>query len=166
MRQSRLSAYGLGIALLAKGNEHLVKLILLSPEPTLTRKIKEAILSTEISRRYTKEQILELYLNQIYYGNLAYGIDAAAHTYFNKEAKDLTLGEASMLAGLPQLPAAYDPYTNRDAAEKRQAVVLSLVLSLGPRVEQCMQLGFQVGFAFDCPPHVPTAFPSPTSVTP
>ena len=111
--------------------QQLVKMVFLSPEQTLTRKVKEAILSTEVSRQYSKEEILELYLNQIYYGNLAYGIDAAAHTYFNKEASELTLGEASLLAGLPQLPAAYDPYTNREAAEARQAVVLSLMVENG-----------------------------------
>ena len=111
--------------------QQLVKMVYLSPEYSLTRKIKEAILSTEISRRYSKEDILELYLNEIYYGNLAYGIDAAAHTYFNKEARDLTLGEASMLAGLPQLPASYDPYTQGNAWQKRQSVVLSLMVENG-----------------------------------
>jgi membrane peptidoglycan carboxypeptidase len=111
--------------------QQLVKMVYLSPEYSLTRKLKEAILSTEISRRFSKEEILELYLNEINYGNLAYGIDAAAHTYFGKDADELTLGEASMLAGLPQLPAAYDPYTKRDAAKKRQAVVLSLMVENG-----------------------------------
>jgi 1A family penicillin-binding protein len=111
--------------------QQLVKMLFLTPEQTLTRKIKEAILSAEVSRQYPKEKILELYLNELYYGNLAYGIDAAAHTYFNKDAKELTLAEASLLAGLPQLPAAYDPYTNSEAAYKRQAVVLALMVENG-----------------------------------
>jgi 1A family penicillin-binding protein len=111
--------------------QQLVKMVFLSPEQTLTRKVKEAILSTEVSRKFSKEQILELYLNQVYYGNLAYGIDAAAHTYFNKDADELTLAEASLLAGLPQLPASYDPYTKSEAAKKRQAVVLSLMVESG-----------------------------------
>ena len=74
-------------------------------ERTVDRKLREIILSAEISRRYTKDQVLELYLNEIYYGNLAYGIEAAAQTYFKKDAASLTLGEATFLAGLPQAPA-------------------------------------------------------------
>ncbi len=107
--------------------QQLVKLAFLSPDRTLKRKVKEAILAQEISRRYSKDTILELYLNEIYYGNLAYGIEAAAETYFGKHASDLTLGEASLLAGLPQAPAYYDPYTNWDAARKRQKTVLRLM---------------------------------------
>ncbi|PJF45370.1 MAG: penicillin-binding protein, partial [Candidatus Thermofonsia Clade 3 bacterium] len=79
--------------------QQLVKRVLLSPERTVTRKIKEAILAAEITRRYDKDEILELYLNEVYYGNLAYGIDAAAETYFGKDAADLTLAEAALLAG-------------------------------------------------------------------
>jgi membrane peptidoglycan carboxypeptidase len=74
------------------------------------RKITEIILAEELSRRYTKEEILELYLNEIYYGNLAYGIEAAANTYFDRSANALTLAQSALLAGLPQLPSAYDPY--------------------------------------------------------
>ena len=94
--------------------QQLVKRVLLSADRTATRKIQEAILAAEITRRYSKEDILELYLNEVYYGNLAYGIDAAAETYFGKEVGDLSLAEASLLAGLPQLPAYYDPYTHPD----------------------------------------------------
>ncbi len=108
--------------------QQLVKMVFLSPEQTLTRKLKEAILSAEISRRYTKEQILAIYLNELYYGNFAYGVDAAAETYFHKSVTDLTLAEASLLAGLPQLPAYYDPYTHPDRAKQRQAVVLGLMV--------------------------------------
>jgi hypothetical protein len=87
----------------------------------LSRKIKEAILAVEINRQYSKQQILEIYLNQIYYGNLAYGIEAAAQTYFGKSAQDPSLAEASMLAGLPQSPAIR-PYTNPEGAKNRQTV--------------------------------------------
>lgn len=111
--------------------QQLVKMVFLSPERTATRKIKEAILASEISRRYSKEQILEIYLNELYYGNLSYGVAAAARTYFDKDVKDLTLAEASLLAGLPQLPAYYDPYTHPDRAKDRQAVVLGLMLENG-----------------------------------
>lgn len=111
--------------------QQLVKMVFLSAEQTITRKVKEAILASEISRRYTKEQILEIYLNELFYGNLSYGAAAAAQTYFNKNVADLTLAEASLLAGLPQLPAYYDPYTHPDRAKERQAVVLELMIESG-----------------------------------
>lgn len=108
--------------------QQLVKMLFLSPERSITRKIKEAVLSAEISREYPKEKILEIYLNEINYGNLAYGAEAAAETYFNKDVADLSLAEASLLAGLPQAPAYYDPYANPDRAKERQAVVLALMV--------------------------------------
>jgi len=111
--------------------QQLVKSIFLSPEQTFTRKIQEAVLAQEITRRYTKNQILEIYLNEIYYGNMAYGIEAAAETYFGKSARGLTLAEASLLAGLPQSPSIYDPYTNLEAAKARQTVVLRLMAKEG-----------------------------------
>jgi 1A family penicillin-binding protein len=111
--------------------QQLVKMVFLSPERTITRKVKEAILSAEISRRYSKEQILEIYLNELYYGNFAYGADAAAETYFSKDVADLTLAEAALLAGLPQLPAYYDPYIHPERAKERQGVVLGLMVEQG-----------------------------------
>lgn len=112
-------------------SQQLAKLVFLSPERTLTRKVKEAIMAAEITRRYPKDIILETYLNEIYYGNLAYGIEAASRLYFNKPAKELTLGEAALLAGLPQAPAAYDPLQNPEAAKNRQAQVLRLMVEKG-----------------------------------
>ncbi|MBK8047119.1 MAG: PBP1A family penicillin-binding protein [Anaerolineales bacterium] len=111
--------------------QQLVKRVMLSPEQTITRKVKEAILAAEITRRYSKDEILELYLNEVYYGNLSYGIDAAAETYFGKEVADLTLGQSALLAGLPQAPAYYDPYTHPDRARERQGVVLGLMVEAG-----------------------------------
>lgn len=108
--------------------QQLVKNTLLTSEPSIERKIREAMLAYEVTRRYSKDQILELYFNQIYYGNLAYGIEAAAETYFNKRAEDLNLGEASLLAGLPQAPALYDPCNNEKATLGRQRVVLNLMV--------------------------------------
>ena len=105
--------------------QQLAKNTMLSPEPTAERKIKEAFLAIEVTRRYSKDKILEMYLNEIYYGNLAYGVEAAALTYFGKSARELSLAEASFLAGLPQAPAAYDPYTNLEGAKERQAYVLT-----------------------------------------
>ena len=111
--------------------QQLARSVLLSPEErfeqSFWRKVKEAVLAVEINRRYTKDQILEIYLNQIYYGNFAYGIEAAAQTYFGKSAKDLTLPEAAMLAGLPQAAPLHDPYTNPADAKARQATVLDLM---------------------------------------
>jgi 1A family penicillin-binding protein len=115
--------------------QQLARNVFLSPqertEQSLLRKVKEAVLAVEINRRYSKEEILEIYLNQIYYGNLAYGIEAAAQTYFGKPAKELTLAEAAMLAGLPQSPALHDPYVNLAGAKARQAVVLDLMVESG-----------------------------------
>jgi len=108
--------------------QQLVKLVFLSPERTLERKLKEAVLAAEVSRRYPKDTILELYLNEIHYGNLAYGAEAAAQTYFGKPAADLSLAEASFLAGIPQAPARYDPYTNFAMCKARQETVLGLIL--------------------------------------
>jgi len=91
------------------------------------RKMREAILAFRLTRHVGKDKILELYLNQVYYGNLAYGVEAAARTYFDKSARDLDLAEASLLAGLPQSPATYDPLANLPAAKQRQRTVLSLM---------------------------------------
>ncbi len=143
-------------------SQQLARNVLLSPEErteqTLSRKIKEAVLALEINRRYSKEQILEIYLNQIYYGNLAYGIEAAAQTYFNKTAGDLTLPEAAMLAGLPQAPALHDPYVNPDGATARQAVVLGLMVEAGAISQADAQAArmavlqfHELGFAFRAP---------------
>ena len=114
--------------------QQLARALLLSQEErsqrTVSRKAREIILAAEITRRYTKDEILELYLNEIYYGNLAYGAEAAAETYFGKSAKDLTLGEAAFLAGLPQSPAVYDIYTNPDVTLVRQQQVLVLMFDL------------------------------------
>ena len=100
-------------------------------ERTFRRKVREIILAAEMANTYPKDTILEIYLNEIYYGNLAYGIEAAAETYFDKSAADLTLAEASLLAGLPQAPALWDPYTAPQLALGRQSEVLSLMASQG-----------------------------------
>jgi 1A family penicillin-binding protein len=112
--------------------QQLARSILLSPseraQQNYFRKAREIILAAEITRRYTKDQILELYLNQIYYGNLSYGIEAAAETYFGTTSDKLTLAQAAFIAGLPQSPAVYDIYTNRDATLARNQQVLSLMV--------------------------------------
>src|SRR5690606_18051648 len=94
-------------------------------ERSLERKLREAIVATQFTQAYSKEEILEMYFNSIYYGNRAYGIDAAARAYFDKEPAELTLPEAALLAGLPQAPSAYDPTVNLAAAKARQRYVLN-----------------------------------------
>jgi 1A family penicillin-binding protein len=111
--------------------QQLVKNTLLSPEQTPDRKIKEAILAWEVSRRYSKDRILELYLNEVYYGNLAYGVEAAAQTYFGRSVGQLDLAELTFIAGLPQAPSGYDPYVNPAAARARQDYVLEQMVRHG-----------------------------------
>jgi penicillin-binding protein 1C len=100
-------------------------------ERTYTRKLREAAMAVRFTRRYTKEQILEMYLNNVYYGNRSYGIDAASQSYFNKFAWELSLAEAAMLAGLPQAPSLYDPTQNYELAKARQRYVLDRMVELG-----------------------------------
>ncbi len=112
--------------------QQLTRNLLLGPEEasrrTAKRKIREILLAAEVTRRYTKDEILELYLNQWNYGNLAYGVEAASQTYFATSADKLTLAQASFLAGLSQAPSVYDIYTNREATLNRQRQVLTLMV--------------------------------------
>jgi penicillin-binding protein 1C len=112
--------------------QQLARNLLFTPEErnqiSYQRKIREAILATEITRLYSKSEILELYLNENNYGNLAYGVEAAAETYFGTTADKLTLAQAAFLAGLPQAPYVYDVYTNRDVTLARTEQVLSLIV--------------------------------------
>lgn len=89
------------------------------------------MLALQLTRRYSRDEILALYLNQTYYGNLAYGIEAASRAYFGKGAADLTLAECAMLAGLPQAPSLTNPLTDPEAAKARQRVVLDLMTRQG-----------------------------------
>lgn len=111
--------------------QQLARNLLFTPEErslrSYDRKLREAILASELTRVYTKDEILELYLNENYYGNLAYGVEAASQTYFGISADKLTLAQASFLAGLPQAPAVYDVYTNRELTLNRQQAVLELM---------------------------------------
>src|SRR5438093_266002 len=95
--------------------QQYVKNVLLDPKKTVHRKVREAVMAMQIDRTHTKEAILEGYLNRIYFGNGAYGVQAAAQLYFNKPASALTLAEGALLAGLIQAPENYDPFTAQDA---------------------------------------------------
>lgn len=111
--------------------QQLVKTALLTPERTLSRKIKEVILAIWTEKIYSKEQILEMYFNQVPYGGSSYGIEEASKTYFGKKAKDLTIEEAALLAGLPQAPSLYSPYINPEIALKRRNEVLTSMKNQG-----------------------------------
>ncbi|MBN1200911.1 MAG: PBP1A family penicillin-binding protein [Anaerolineae bacterium] len=100
-------------------------------ERTLQRKLRESVLALRLNQHYSRDKILEIYLNQTYYGNMAYGVAAASRAYFGKSAADLTLAECAMLAGLPQAPGQYDPLTNPETAKDRQRVVLDLMVKHG-----------------------------------
>jgi len=111
--------------------QQVVKSLLLSPEKSFARKIREAILAYRIEKYLTKEEILFLYLNQIYLGHGAYGVVAAAEGYFAKAIEDLNLAESAVLAGLPQAPSKYSPYQNPQQAKKRQVYILNRMAEEG-----------------------------------
>jgi len=116
--------------------QQLIKTRLLGDDPTFTRKIKEAILALEATRTFSKKQILEMYFNQIYYGNQAYGLKAAAATYFGvADLSQLTLGQMALLAGLPQAPSEFDPIQNMVGAKARRALVLDAMVDNGYATE-------------------------------
>lgn len=105
--------------------QQLIKNLFLSSDRTLARKLEEVALALDLELRYSKPQILEMYLNTIYFGENAYGISRAAAVYFNKSADKLTLAEAALLAGLPNAPSIYSPYVDWNAAKRRQSIVLA-----------------------------------------
>lgn len=111
--------------------QQITKSLLLTPERSYTRKIREAILAYRIDKTFTKDEILFLYLNQIYLGHGAYGIEAASENYFGKSAKDMNLAECAMLAGLPQAPSRYSPFRFPDRAKQRQIYVLNRMVFNG-----------------------------------
>jgi penicillin-binding protein 1A len=111
--------------------QQMVKGLLLSPERTYTRKLREMILARRIEQRFTKQEILYLYLNQIYFGHGAYGIGEAARTYYGKSVGELSLSEAAQLAGMPKAPSKYSPFSRPKRAEQRRRYVLDRMLEDG-----------------------------------
>ena len=111
--------------------QQLSKTLFLTPRKTLVRKLKEAILAFQLERRYTKDEILELYLNQVYFGSGAYGVESAAKIFFGKSAKDLTLAECALVAGMPKSPSRYSPLVNPDLALTRRNTVLQQMRDTG-----------------------------------
>jgi penicillin-binding protein 1A len=111
--------------------QQLAKVLFLTPDKSLERKLKEAFLALEMERRYSKERILEMYLNQVYFGHGAYGVEAAARTYFGKSVTDLSLAESALLAGLPRAPSISSPFYRPAVARRRRAHVLNRMLEAG-----------------------------------
>ena len=107
--------------------QQLAKNLFLSSDRTYTRKIKELFLAMKLEKLYTKDEILEMYINVVFYGSDAYGIQAASHTYYHKKASELSREECAMLAGLLQAPSIYNPRANPALAAERQKTVLSLM---------------------------------------
>lgn len=135
--------------------QQLARLVFLSraeqESRTITRKLREMALALELTQVYSKDQILEMYLNEVYFGNLAYGAEAAAQTYFGKPARELDLAESALLAGMIQSPAAYDPYVNPAAAAARQRVVLDLMVKTGVISADAAQLAANETLRFKSP---------------
>jgi len=111
--------------------QQVAKNLFLTPEQTLGRKVQEALLALWLEQNYSKEEILELYMNRVYFGAGATGIEAAAQTYFGVSARNLSLGQAAMLVGLLPAPSAYNPKTNPERAKERQRIVLNLMAQEG-----------------------------------
>ncbi|MBZ0156848.1 MAG: PBP1A family penicillin-binding protein, partial [Alphaproteobacteria bacterium] len=111
--------------------QQLTKMLFLKPEKSVARKIKETIISAQIEKRYTKDEILGMYLNKTYFGARAYGIEAAAQTYFGKSLHDLSLGEIAMIAGLQKAPSHYSPFKNPEKTLFRRQLVLKKMLQSG-----------------------------------
>src|SRR5580658_9505120 len=109
--------------------QQLARRLFLNDEVSISRKVQEALLAMEIERYYTKDEILERYLNLIYLGSGAYGVEAASHTYFGETAEHLTLAQAAILAGLPAAPSDYSPYVNLKRSRERQEHVLERMVS-------------------------------------
>jgi penicillin-binding protein 1A len=111
--------------------QQLTKVLFLTPDKSLERKLKEAVLALELERRYSKDRILEMYLNQVYFGHGSYGVEAAARTYFGKSASELNVRESALIAGLPRAPTNYSPFERGDAAKRRREVVLRRMVDYG-----------------------------------
>jgi 1A family penicillin-binding protein len=119
--------------------QQLAKILFLKPERTYTRKFNEALLALQIEKRYSKDEILNIYLNQVYLGSGAYGVEAASRIYFGKSVEDLTIGEAAMLAGLPQAPSRYSPLVSLEAAKARRRHSLKRMLAEGHITQEQMR---------------------------
>ncbi len=111
--------------------QQLAKVLFLTPDRSFDRKVKEALLALELERRYSKDRLLEIYLNQIYLGHGAYGVEAAARTFFGSSVQELSLPQVALLAALPRAPGNYSPFEHPDVARRRRAYVLNRMVEQG-----------------------------------
>ncbi|CAM3411971.1 transglycosylase domain-containing protein [Marinicrinis lubricantis] len=128
--------------------QQLARNLYLNHEKSWTRKFKEAMYSLQLEMKYSKEEILEMYLNEVYYGHSLYGVQTAAQAYYGKDASELSLAESALLAGVPKGPAYYSPYLNKENAIERQHVILQKMVDLGyiTKQEQQQALDEQLEF--------------------
>ncbi|WP_068784405.1 transglycosylase domain-containing protein [Paenibacillus phocaensis] len=131
--------------------QQLARNLYLSHERTWSRKIKEAMYTAQLEMKYSKDDILRMYLNEIYYGHGAYGIEAAAQMYFGKPAKDLSLAESAMLAGVPKGPTYYSPFNHMKNAKDRQRTVLSAMVATGEITQQEADQAYEAMLKFQSP---------------
>ncbi|MBW2250271.1 MAG: PBP1A family penicillin-binding protein [Deltaproteobacteria bacterium] len=123
--------------------QQLAKTLFLTPKKTIIRKMKEAVLSFQLERRYTKDEILKLYLNQVYFGSGAYGVESAARLFFGKPVNSLNLAECALIAGLPKSPSRYSPLVNVELALKRRNIVLKQMAVTGIITEADLKKAFK-----------------------
>ncbi len=132
--------------------QQIVKRLMLTPEKSYERKLKEAILAYRLEKQLSKDDILTIYLNQIFLGSNAYGVEAAARTYFGKHASELSIAECAMIAGLPQSPSTHNPYRHPEAAKKRQEHVLRRMRDLGWITDEEFEQAFYEKLEFSSMP--------------
>ena len=160
---ARAAWYDLTTLSLSQGastiTQQLAKNAFLTPDRTIKRKVQEILLGFELAHRYSKNEILEMYLNKIYLGDGAYGIGAAAKAYFNKDVSQLTLPEAALLAGLPQAPSAYSPFSHPQAAERRRNEILGKMLVYKLITEQQYRQAAAAKVRLNPPPETGKSYP-------
>jgi penicillin-binding protein 1A len=140
--------------------QQLAKTLFLTPRKSIFRKLKEAFLAFQIERRYTKDEILELYLNQVYFGSGAYGVEAAAQLFFGKPVQHLTLDECALIAGMPKSPSRYSPLINEPLALNRRNLVLQQMKGVGIITEEQLKAAKERPLSL-AEPQVPTGYKAP-----
>ncbi len=134
--------------------QQLARILFLNNDKTFDRKIKEFIVSSQIEKTLSKDQILEMYLNNVYLGSGAYGVEGASQIYFNKSVKDLNLAQCALIAGLPQAPSIYSPFNNPELAKKRQNHVLKRMLKMDYITKEEYDIALKTPLSLNKNPHI------------
>lgn len=134
--------------------QQLARILFLNNDKTFDRKIKEFIVSAQIEKTLSKDQILEMYLNNVYLGSGAYGVEGASQIYFNKSVKDLNIAQCALIAGLPQAPSIYSPFNNLELAKKRQGHVLRRMLKMGYITKDEYETALKTPLVLNKNPHI------------